>query len=163
MKHALIAILLTLCASAQAGTIGIHTLSAHIPQENQVNENWGAYYRFDTGTELGAYRNSVGRTAAYILQQFKLAEGSAGRVDFQIGLASGYKKECHTEVTYPTQAHRVETEYCKGFSRGALTPLAGLAWTAPIEILGATPRIQFAPAIKGHASVVHLSVEYRFK
>lgn len=163
-KQTLAAILLlALCAWARAGTLGVHGPSLHIPQHEQVNDNYGLYYRTDAGQESGVYQNSIGRTSAYLSQQFNIVEGPAGRLDFQIGAVYGYQRKCHTDVTYPKPSHRIEQEWCKGFSRGALTPMAAFNYTSPVAFLGATSRIQFAPGMKEHSSVLHLALEYKFK
>ncbi len=125
-------------AKAEGITVGLHTLSAHIPQHNQMNQNWGAYIRSADQVEAGIYRNSFNRTGVYVAKGFNLAQGSAEP----------------DKVTW--------IEHCEGFSRGAITPLAGFTYTAPMAMMGVTPRLQFVPGLKGHSSVVHLTLEAKW-
>jgi len=172
----LICCLYAAVSPCKAQVIGLHTISMHTPDRGQVNSNWGVYMR--TGaTELGVLKNSYNRPGAYLSQQFDLAQGQYGAFRLQIGGAYGYKRVCtETVTTTPaevkvknhgdgntskstTPARTTRTEECTGFSRGALTPLAGLSYTAPFAVLGLTPRVQFVPAFKDHASVFHLTIE----
>ncbi len=172
---------LGICDKAKAeGVIGVHTLSAHIPQHNQMNQNWGAYIRSADQVEAGIYRNSFNRTGVYVAKGFNLTQGPAGTLGVQVGLVSGYKRECtRTYATAPGKHHSERhedgssasysepdkvtwSERCEGFSRGAITPLAGFTYTAPGAIMGVTPRLQFVPGLKGHSSVVHLTLEAKW-
>lgn len=174
----LLAILALLCLPAHAETvIGLHTLSIHAPQRAQQNENAGVYVR-NASVEVGLYRNSVGRNTFYISQEFTLLEGSAGKLGLQIGAATGYQHKCNVspatvkvhhivatpeeykEYDITTQMERVQ---CKGFSRGAVTPMAGFTYTPNIAFMGIVPRLQFVPGQKNHSSVVHLTLETSWK
>lgn len=174
MKY-LVAILALLCLPAHAETvIGLHTVSIHAPQRAQQNENAGLYIRSASGVEAGAYRNSVGRNTFYISQEFGLLEGSAGKLGLQVGLATGYQKRCtETSAVYPVhhtqKGEREHDEWvkhthidCKGFSRGAITPMAGFTYTPNLSFMGVVPRLQFIPGLKNHSSVVHLTLETSF-
>ena len=173
---------LGICGKAKAeGVIGVHTLSAHVPQHDQNNANWGLYARSSSQWELGAYRNSIDRNSAYLAKGFDLAQGAYGTLGLQVGAAYGYQEKCESTVTtVPGKKHvdrrddgstlttiepattNTHTD-CRGFSRGAVTPLAGLTYAAPFALLGVTPRIQFMPAMKNHSSVVHLNLETTWK
>jgi hypothetical protein len=175
MKYLLIVCLAFLCAAAQSQVIGVHTASLHKPQNVQKNDNYGLYMRSQSGIEVGAYRNSYGRDSAYVSQQFDLAKGTWGSLNAQVGLVYGYQKKCNkwdevsTEVTHKANNYgdswqekvtkTIHHEECSGFSRGAIAPLAGFNYTAPISILKATPRIQFVPHIGKHSAVLHLTLE----
>lgn len=161
---------------AEGVTIGVHTISAHVPQHDQTNTNWGIYARRGQ-TEAGIYRNSFARTGAYLAQGFELAQGGWGVLGLQVGVAYGYQRKCQrTYVTIPGEHHTERhedgsstsstaptttrwDEHCDGFSKGAITPLAGFTYLSPLAIMGVTPRLQFMPATKGHSSVVHLTLE----
>jgi len=144
----LAAILALLAASAQGQTFGLHTLSYHAPDRGQVNDNWGAYYRTEGGTEVGGYHNSSDHTSVYASQQWELIRGKYGKLEGAIGIVYGYQKKC--TITYTVTPGAVKTEkngkstikttepgtitgieHCEGFSRGAITPLAGLSYTLP--------------------------------
>ena len=134
-------------AKAEGLTVGLHTISAHIPQHKQNNVNPGAYLRTAGGVELGFYRNTWRRPSLYVSQQFDLMAGSYGAFGAQIGLANGYQRRCATAAD------------CSGFSRGAISPLAGLTYTPPMEVMGIKPRVQFLPPIGKHGAVIHLTLE----
>lgn len=163
---------------AQAQTVvGLHTVSIHAPDRGQTNANYGLYMRAGSGLELGAYRNSIDRPGVYLGQQFELAKGAAGALGLQVGAAYGYQKKCAVKTTVTpkkvthesysngdtkttTSPEKTEKrEECKGFSRGAITPMAGLTYTAPFAIMGITPRLQFLPPFGKHAAVAHLTLE----
>lgn len=146
--HFLVALVLALCGGARAQTVGLHTVSIHAPQNIQHNRNWGGYYRTAERLEFGAFRNSYGRTSLYAGQGVTLAEGTFGRLGLDLGLVSGYQTRCTAEA-------------CTGFSRGAITPMLAAEYTAPLQVLGVTPRVQFVPPIGKHAAVFHLTAEIR--
>jgi hypothetical protein len=146
--------------------VGLHLLSAHIPaKDSQNNANWGLYARRDSWT-VGAYHSTHKRTAAYVAYSLPLGAG------FEVmgGVAYGYQEKCSdsTETvttqqekdgaTY-TQKKKVTTTTCTGFSRGALTPLAGLTYSPAVEVMGFRPRIWAAPGFGKSSTVIHLSVE----
>lgn len=56
---------LTLAMPAEAGTIGFHVGSHHMPEKNYNNFNPGMYYRTDEGWTVGAYRNSLSKNSVY--------------------------------------------------------------------------------------------------
>jgi hypothetical protein len=168
-------------AKAEGLTVGLHTISAHIPQHAQNNVNPGAYLRTANGVELGLYRNSWRRPSLYVSQQFDLVSGSYGSLSLQAGLVSGYQKRCEvTQTTIPGATHvehrddgstvttrdpptiNTHTE-CKGFSRGAITALAGFSYLPPMAFMGITPRVQFLPPLGKSGALIHLTVERTFK
>jgi hypothetical protein len=162
-------------AKAEGITVGLHTISAHIPQRTQSNVNPGAYLRTASGVEGGFYRNSWRRPSLYVSQQFDLVSGSYGSLGVQVGLVSGYQKRC--TVTQTTTGEVVDSKTittdipaqtntrteCSGFSRGAITPLAGFAYASPVEVMGFRPRVQFVPPITKSRAVFHLTIEKTFK
>lgn len=50
---------------AEAGTVGLHLVSAHLPKRNFNNTNPGLYYRSDSGWTTGVYNNSLSRASVY--------------------------------------------------------------------------------------------------
>jgi hypothetical protein len=168
-------------AKAEGLTVGLHTISAHIPQHAQNNVNPGAYLRTAGGVEVGIYRNSWRRPSLYVSQQLELVSGGYGSLGVQGGLVSGYQRRCTvTQTTIPGEIHiehrddgstvttkdpeKLNTKTdCNGFSRGAITALVGLTYSAPASFMGLTPRMQFVPPIGKHGGVFHLTVERTFK
>jgi hypothetical protein len=57
--------LLSAAPSADAGTVGLHLISAHLPKRNFDNFNPGLYYRSDGGWITGVYNNSLSRASVY--------------------------------------------------------------------------------------------------
>lgn len=145
-------ILLTLLAClpvpAFGQTVGVHTVSHHMPHRGQNNVNPGIYYRTHSGTEAGYYRNSYSRSSFYIGQRLSLTKGRYGDLGVDVGFISGYQRKCKQGI-------------CNGFSRGAITPMVAGDYLSPISFFGVTPRLQFAPATKGNSAVIHLSAEYK--
>jgi hypothetical protein len=172
-----LALVLAACLMLAAGkearceglTVGLHTLSAHVPQHNQYNQNFGIYLRSGSGIETGWYINSFKRNGLYLTQELEVLKTVAGKLGIQGGIVYGYARRCTSWIEarqQPAGKHHDEqpTEYvrttqCQGFSRGAITPMAGFTYTAPVTVLGVTPRIQFVPSFKGHSSVFHLTLE----
>jgi hypothetical protein len=140
----------------EALALGLHMASIHAPQRDQSNSNPGLYLRMDR-YQLGGYRNSHHRPTFYAGYAVHV-----GSLDLMLGVASGYQRRCRQfEVQTPKKV--VLMEECKGFSRGALTPLAAMSYAVPISIAGATPRIWFMPGFKSASSVAHLSLEWSIK
>jgi hypothetical protein len=146
--------------------VGVHFGSVHVPAKDmQNNANLGLYVRVDSWS-AGAYRNTLNRATFYAAGHYPLGHG----FEATLGLASGYSKRCSdsTEVittqqekdgmTY-TQKTNVTATTCRGFSRGALTPLAGITYSPAVEVMGAKPRVWFSPGFGKSSSVVHLSLE----
>ena len=147
-------------------SVGVHTFSAHVPaKDSQNNENFGLYVRHNDWT-VGAYHSTHRRTAAYVAYSLPLWGG----VDLMAGLAYGYQEKCSDStqivttkkekegVTY-TQKEKVTTTTCTGFSRGAITPLAGLTYAPSWTFMGFKPRGWLAPGFGKSSTVIHLSVE----
>jgi len=170
----LFALALSLAAmGAQGADFGVHTFSVHAPaRAHHQNDNFGLYLR-GANWQAGAYRNSLDRTTAYAAYVYPV-----GPVDLMAGVVSGYSKRCTTTTTvtpkkvhhermsngdtgtttYPEQT--VTTEECRGWSRGALSPMAGVSYLAPIRVLGAAPRLFLAPGFGKASSVLNLSLEW---
>lgn len=124
-------------------TVGIHLVSAHIPQEHQRNDNWGAYVLTERGQIAGAYRNSHDRTTVYVGQTFALGPIEVGAV-----LATGYDQRCNAAGE------------CKGFAKHKVTPLAAITCAIPIPGFSARPRVWVAPGFGKAATVAHVSLEF---
>lgn len=153
-------------------TVGLHTVSAHLPaQPGQNNQNFGGYIRTDD-FQVGVYHNTHERTTAYAAAIIPV-----GPIEVLVGAATGYQKKCQAELyetgTYvketilPDGSRRVEKgktfeerERCVGHSRGALAPLLVLSWAPPVQLLGAQPRVMVVPPTHKAGAVVHLSVEW---
>lgn len=165
------------CDSRAETSMGVHLASVHVPaRDYHNNRNVGLYFKGDNW-QAGMYRNSIDRITAYAAYVHPV-----GGFDLMIGVASGYQTKCTktTEVvtpkkvvferfsngdtstaTYPEQTKT--TEDCKGFSRGALAPMAGVSYLAPFRVLGAAPRMFVAPGIGKSSTVAHISLEWNLK
>lgn len=177
-----LAISLVLCSLAFAAldakaeglkptAFGLHLQSAHFPaKDSHENRNRGFYVRGES-YQVGAYTNTYGRDTFYAAYVHKL-----GPVDLLVGAASGYAKKCNTysvktgeklhitkhkgEYSKTTTPVYEQRESCAGFSRGYLTPMAGLSIASPWSVLGATPVLFAAPGFGKAASVLHISVQW---
>jgi len=153
--------------AATALAIGLHVQSMHMPSKPEHNDrNVGVYLKGESW-QVGAYRNTLRRNtlyASYVHHAYGL--------DWHVGLASGYQKKCQEDRALRTQRVVIDgqeyvaqwTEYwqtCHGWSRGAVAPVGGVSYLFP-EVLGAKPRLFFAPGLKGSSSVLHLSIERAF-
>lgn len=139
-----ISLYVLLCATpAHAETVvGLHTFSAHYPQERyQNNDNFGAYVRLDNGTTFGAYRNTLGRPSVYLAYT-----AQAGPFGLTAGVITGYRRRAPCE---------------RGYSPAYLAPLLAPSIRLP-AVLGATPRITLVPPAKNTVTVTHLSLEWTF-
>jgi hypothetical protein len=123
-------------------TIGLHLYSHHFPERDyQINANSGIYLRAENW-QAGIYRNTIDRTTLYAAYS-----KPAGPFDLMAGLATGY------QIRYRNHEK-------SGFSRSYLAPMAGISYAPQIKLLGARPRVFFAPGFGGSSNVLHLSVEY---
>jgi hypothetical protein len=87
MNLRLLALFVLFAASADAGQLYLHMVSAHVPRYEHVDEtNWGLAYRFDAGPRIGAYQNSYGFTSAYAAWVFR----PEGHVHPWVGAVTGY-------------------------------------------------------------------------
>lgn len=148
-------------------TAGLHIGSHHFPDRDYFHgSNPGAYVQFDS-VQVGAYRNSYGRTTAYLGYVQPV-----GPVDLMVGVASGYDKRCstHTSVTVTkevspdgirTATYRKTWEDCKGFSSHKLAPLAVVSYKLP-EVSRVAPRVWLMPGLKDSSTAVGLSIETKF-
>jgi hypothetical protein len=124
--------------------IGLHIGSAHLPDRGQTDTNPGIYARTASGLVYGGYRNSYRRTTVYVGQSF-----AVGPVDLTLALGTGYQRKCADG---------------NGFTRTYLAPIAAVSYLVPVDLLGARPRIHFAPAWGGKSSTVfHISAEWSIK
>ncbi len=175
--------------TALALTLGVHLASLHVPAHDyQRNINPGLYLRVHEGARLGgidlgalqgltlgAYRNTLGRTSAYLGHTLTLAggPGSAATVDVTLGAVSGYQRRCRSWVTWQPDAPgahgphgsgvtaRTEWE-CLGSSNAVLAPFLAPSLTLPLHPFGLTPRLALIPGARNTATAVHLSVEKGF-
>jgi len=173
----LLALALSLAAmGAQGAEVGVHTFSVHAPQRAQRNDNLGVFVAAD-GWRAGIYRNSHDRTSVYAAKSFDLISGRYGSLSAGLGLASGYQRKCEdryvktgehktvqkyqngdtSTTTYPVWEKR---ESCTGFSRGALTPVGALTYSAPFAFMGATPEVSVMPGFGKTSTVGHLSFKW---
>ena len=153
-----------------AVSIGLHIASQHVPEyEYHEQKNVGMYVQADR-VLVGAYRNSLGRDSIYAAYAHPLGHG----FELLAGAASGYMKKCHSVYTTETTVEKMGStlittvsttgmEFCSGHGRGYLVPVAGLTYTAPFKVLGASPRVWAVPGTKDSASVVHLSLQWSLK
>lgn len=177
LRIAFVLVLCSLAFAASAQThIGLHLNSVHSPsKDHHQNQNRGLYVRGES-YQTGFYVNSVNRLAPYAAYVHKL-----GPVDLLVGVAGAYQKKCTTEVTrtekkvvfekrengdtstttYPVIETRKEN--CMGFSRGYLTPMAGLSIASPVSFLGATPVLTFSPGFGKASAVAHLAIQWSIK
>jgi hypothetical protein len=70
---------------AQAGTIGLHIGSHHMPSKDYNNSNPGMYYRADEGWTAGFYRNSLRKDSVYAGYTWKF-----GALDVTTAGVTGY-------------------------------------------------------------------------
>jgi len=77
------------CFNANAGTLYLHTLSTHIPQNNHnlLEFDPGLAYETNDGYRIGFYRNAYNRISWYGLIKFKLTK----TIDFGLGAITGYQ------------------------------------------------------------------------
>ncbi len=158
---------------AKAEEIGVHLNSVHMPSKDHHNNvNRGLYVRGES-YQAGFYVNSINRFAPYAAYVHKV-----GPVGLLIGMAGGYQRKCTVstkqvgeklvvtknddgivKTTYPILESR---EDCRGFSRGYLTPMAGLSIKSPVSVLGATPVLFVAPGFGKAASVASVAIQFKF-
>ena len=149
--------------NVKAATIGIDTVSVHIPHESYLSGlNPGAYVRFENGLTGGAYRNSFDR-----LSLWAGYTAEAGPFALTVGAVSGYQMETTTSVV-PCRAdqlvpgHTVVCTYSNtlGNTHGPIGLLLTPSFRLP-TMYGVTPRISLLPkfSAKGH-TVLHLSAEF---
>jgi hypothetical protein len=87
--------------------------------------------------QAGCYRNTYRRTTCYAGFVQPLGHG----FDLMVGLASGYQRKCTEWVL-----DGVPGRSCQGFHRGAIGPAAAISYAAPVQILGARPRVFVMPS-----------------
>jgi hypothetical protein len=137
-------------------TLGLHVATVHLPQADYLhNTNPGVYARLDNGITFGAYRNSFGRTSAYLAYTYEY-----GFAALTVGGITGYQMK---DVPCVGDRARMGYDYCyDGNSRGAVGLLIAPSVRLP-EVLGITPRITLLPqfSAKGHTAI-HLSIERGF-
>lgn len=143
--------------------IGAHIASVHAPQRDyHENVNVGLYVQADQ-VIVGGYRNSIGRRTFYAAYAQPLGYG----FDAFAGLASGYQRQCERVTTVHVRQTETDpiveyhhNEVCSGFSRGYLTPAAGLTYTSPVKVFGATPRAFFIPGSRKSSTVLHGTLQW---
>lgn len=153
-------------------SIGLHAASIHLPaKDRDNNDNLGLYAKGERWA-AGGYRNTIGRTSLY----GAYVQPIGGRVDLMVGAVSGYQRKCESvpvvvgresstehradgSVAHAAGPVIAQREQCTGFSRAALTPMAGATYSVPIKFMGASPRIWLLPGTKHSRTVVHLSLE----
>ena len=132
-------------ASAEA-VVGLHLVSAHIPNKSWTNNyNPGIYVKADNGLTVGVYYNTLSRVsvyAGYTLEAWPFA--------LVLGATSGYKK------------HLSPGGGMRGTSNGYLSLMLAPSVKLPVEAWGVSPRLSFVPRIGSGSSVFHLSVERAF-
>lgn len=137
-------------------TLGLHLVSVHVPAESwQNNVNPGIYLKTSDGWTVGAFYNTLKRTAVYGGYTFE-----RGPFAVTVGVTTGYRKVV-TDTPNPNGwgPHTI-TE--RGYSSGAFTPMIAPSVALP-KIGGVTPRLSFIPGIGAvKFSVLHLSVEEKF-
>lgn len=127
--------------------IGLHLASAHFPAKDyHNNENPGIYVR-GVNWQVGTYLNTYRRQTFYAAYLHQL-----GPFELVVGAATGYQTKCETT----THADGSWEKECRGNNGGVLAPLVGLSYTAPFEVLGATPRVLFS------YNIVHFTIERKF-
>lgn len=130
-----ILVLLALCGSAHAQTMGLHIASAH--EHGGFNGvNPGVYVRLDSGWTAGIYRNSMERTSVYA--GFTLETGTRPlSAAITLGCITGYNASV-TPLVVPSVAYH--------FGSNAVR-------------VGFIPR---PPGLGGASSALHLMVEHHF-
>jgi hypothetical protein len=151
-RHLLAAACLLAYCHAEAGTIGIDTVSAHVPQRGQDDFNPGAYYRFDNGASFGAYHNSMRRVSAWAGWSW-----SFGPVSLTAGAITGYQIK-HEPVPCADHAPHAACVYTLGDSPGAVAPLVAPSVVFP-SLLGVTPRVVVMPGFGRASTAIHLTLE----
>lgn len=136
MRTALIFAALLIASSAQAGTVGLHVGSAHLPDRGQNNVNPGIYVR-EGGWQVGSYLNSYRKRTVYVAYAWQLGEG----YELFTGGATGYRN-----VWHPT----------------AIAPVVAFSKPLPVRFLGMQPRLTFMIPTPKTSAVAHLSVEHNF-
>jgi len=175
MARALAMLAITLAAATHAHAqtvIGLHLVTAHVPNRGQEGVNPGLYSRFSNGLTLGAYRNSLDRLSVYGGITFNVA----GPVDLTLGAVTGYKRE---EVAVPSKTvmvpvgdgsvmapvqrcsngDRPPCHVVRGLTPHNIAPLVAPSIRLP-EVMGVVPRVSVM--LGGQCTAVHLSIERAF-
>lgn len=149
---AFIALIMCFSAGAQAGTIGVHTLSRHGTDDRRVihkdgviehkpynNQNYGLYYIDDSGLIMGAYKNSYDKNTVYAGWTWSSPNWGPLRVSGTLALATGYRTVIGV---------------------GVLRPMAMPSVLLDLP-LGTTVRWSVAPSTE-KGVFQHLSVEWKY-
>lgn len=162
MKRTLITLALAAVAGAAHAdvTIGLHLGSHHFPEATNLHDvNPGVYVRTDDGITAGVYRNSFGRTSAYLGVTVE-----HGPFALTVGAISGYQAKRRFAACDAGQvaAGMNRCWFDEGHTRGAVGLLVAPSVALP-AVFGITPRITVLPkfSAKG-ATVAHLSIERAF-
>lgn len=96
-------LLLLFCASAQAQTVGIHTISGHT-NGGMNNVNPGLYVRLGNNVTFGTFRNSNRRQSAYLgyTAEYRWRDVSVG---LTIGGITGYRAAPVMPMVVPSVAY----------------------------------------------------------
>ena len=145
-------------------TIGLHTMSLHIPaHDDQNNHNWGLYVEHDQWV-VGGYHNTLSRTSLYAGYEFKV-----GPFDLFAGAISGYQKKTSPYGYYwidtPDNGHNVVQvpSVTRGYTPGAVAPILVPSYRLPWSVDGVSARIHYMPGFFGGSQVLHLSIEKSFE
>jgi hypothetical protein len=126
--------------------IGLHLISAHVPERPWHNDkNWGAYVE-TSGIAVGTYKNSLlGSRSYYVARRLDIW----GPVSLHLGAISGY------QVRYLESLHGEPYNGTIGTSQRKINPIL-----APSLKFDAIPLRLFVipPAGKG-STVFHLTLE----
>lgn len=142
--------------------IGVHLLSAHVPNEDGMkNTNPGIYFRTEDGITGGIYKNTLGRTSAYAGYTF-----TSGPVSLTVGAVSGYSIERRERPCNDRRANvKNEGSRCyqeEGGSRNRLAPMIAPSINGP-DFAGISPRLTYLPKLGANRyNVLHLSLEANF-
>jgi hypothetical protein len=132
-------------------TLGVHTVSAHVPaRESQNNANFGAYVIYD-GWTVGAYRNTLERESIHAGYSVALTSWA----DITMGVVSGYQKKSRAMRCPHEDMH--DCLWTDGYSSGVLTPML-----SPSVHYGPA-RIWYVPSLGQTSSVFHLGLEHKFE
>jgi hypothetical protein len=155
---ATVAIALLLAGAAQAQTIGLHLVSAHVPARSyQQNFNPGLYVRTENGIVAGFYRNTLNRTSVYV---GLAAEG--GPFSLTIGLISGYQTKWIPGPCPDPSMDKGNGCLNEYGSKAYLQPFLSPSVRLP-AVAGITPRFSYVPGIAHRSTnVFHLSLEKEF-
>lgn len=123
--------------------VGVHLTSWH-SKPGYNNTNPGMYVRLSNGLVMGAYRNSLEKTSAYIGAHFDAALSEHVNAGLTVGVVNGY----------PGNKWRIGRDVVPLF-----VPSLALDIGRSVSV-----RISLIPNVAGinDVSVVHLSLERRF-